>query len=193
MPVATAVVFNKRREVINADAPHFAKPPRDPDIDCCRRRNDCDWRARRRRPLADHPVRIIVPYPAGGSTDVLTRILAERFKDIFGQPFVIENRAGAGGNIRIAALTGSSPDGYTIGAATIGHFAINQYLYNKMPYDPEHDMIPASLTWELPNVFVVPADHVPAKTLSEFLSGRSKRAASVTAVPVSVRRRICLA
>ncbi|MGA7024312.1 MAG: tripartite tricarboxylate transporter substrate-binding protein, partial [Pseudolabrys sp.] len=85
----------------------------------------------------DHPVRIIVPYPAGGSTDVLTRILAERFKDIFGQPFVIENRAGAGGNIGIAALTGSSPDGYTIGAATIGHFAINQYLYNKMPYDPE--------------------------------------------------------
>jgi tripartite-type tricarboxylate transporter receptor subunit TctC len=117
----------------------------------------------------DHPVRIIVPYPAGGSTDVLTRILAERFKDIFGQPFVIENRAGAGGNIGIAALTGSSPDGYTIGAATIGHFAINQYLYNKMPYDPEHDMIPASLTWELPNVFVVPADHVPAKTLFEFL------------------------
>src|SRR5262244_951567 len=118
----------------------------------------------------DHPVRIIVPYPAGGSTDVLTRILAERLKDIFGQPFVIENRAGAGGNIGIAAVTGSAPDGYTIGAATIGHFAINQYLYNKMPYDPERDMIPASLTWELPNVFAVPTDHVPAKTLAEFLA-----------------------
>jgi tripartite-type tricarboxylate transporter receptor subunit TctC len=118
----------------------------------------------------DHPVRIIVPYPAGGSTDVLTRILAERLKDIFGQPFVIENRAGAGGNIGIAAVTGSAPDGYTIGAATIGHFAINQYLYNKMPYDPERDMVPASLTWELPNVFVVPTDHVPAKTLAEFLT-----------------------
>ena len=73
----------------------------------------------------DHPVRVIVPYPAGGSTDVLTRILAERLKDIFGQPFVIENRAGAGGNIGIAAVTGSAPDGYTIGSATIGHFAIN--------------------------------------------------------------------
>jgi tripartite-type tricarboxylate transporter receptor subunit TctC len=117
----------------------------------------------------DHPVRIIVPYPAGGSTDVLTRILAERLKDMFGQPFVIENRAGAGGNIGIAAVTGSTPDGYIIGSATIGHFAINQFLYSKMPYDPEHDMIPASLTWELPNVFVVPSDHVPAKTLSEFL------------------------
>jgi tripartite-type tricarboxylate transporter receptor subunit TctC len=117
----------------------------------------------------DHPVRIIVPYPAGGSTDVLSRILAERMKEMFGQPFVIENRPGAGGNIGIAAVTGSPPDGYTIGAATIGHFAINQYLYSKMPYDAEHDMIPASLTWELPNVFVVATDHCPAKSVSEFV------------------------
>jgi tripartite-type tricarboxylate transporter receptor subunit TctC len=118
----------------------------------------------------DHPVRIIVPYPAGGSTDVLCRILADRMKEIFGQPFVIENRPGAGGNIGIAAVTGSPPDGYTIGAATIGHFAINQYLYSKMPYDAERDMVPASLTWELPNVFVVAAEHCPAKSLSEFIS-----------------------
>ena len=118
----------------------------------------------------DRPVRIVVPYPAGGSTDVLTRILAERLKDMFGQPFVIENRPGAGGNIGIAAVTGSPPDGYTLGSATIGHFAINQYLYSKMPYDAERDMIPVSLTWELPNVFVVPTDYVPAKSLSEFLA-----------------------
>lgn len=118
----------------------------------------------------DHAVKIIVPYPAGGSTDVLARILAERLKEMFGQPFVIENRPGAGGNIGIAALTGSAPDGYTIGAATIGHFAINQFLYKNMPYDPEHDMIPAALIWELPNVFVVATDHVPAKTLAEFIS-----------------------
>jgi len=118
----------------------------------------------------DHPVRIIVPYPAGGSTDVLSRILAERMKEMFGQPFVIENRPGAGGNIGISAVTVSSPDGYTIGAATIGHFAINQYLYSKMPYDAERDMIPASLTWELPNVFVVATDHCPAKSVSEFIA-----------------------
>ena len=118
----------------------------------------------------DHPVRIIVPYPAGGSTDVLSRILAERMKEMFGQPFVIENRPGAGGNIGIAAVTGSPPDGYTIGAATIGHFAINQFLYSKMPYDAERDMIPASLTWELPNVFVVATDHCPAKSVTEFVA-----------------------
>jgi tripartite-type tricarboxylate transporter receptor subunit TctC len=115
-------------------------------------------------------VRVIVPYPAGGSTDVLTRILAERMKDIFGQSFVIENRGGAGGNIGIAAVTSSPPDGYTIGAATIGHFAINQFLYSKMPYDAERDMVPYSMTWELPNVFVVPTDYVPAKTLAEFVT-----------------------
>ena len=71
----------------------------------------------------DHTVKIIIPYPAGGSTDVLSRILAEHLKEIFGQTFVIENRPGAGGNIGIAAVTGSAPDGYSIGAATIGHFA----------------------------------------------------------------------
>jgi tripartite-type tricarboxylate transporter receptor subunit TctC len=95
--------------------------------------------------------------------------LAQRFKEIFGQPFVIENRGGAGGNIGIAAVTTSQPDGYTVGAATIGHFAINQFLYSKMPFDPERDMIPVSMTWELPNVFVVSADHVPARTLAEFI------------------------
>ena len=126
--------------------------------------------ARAQTTWPDHTVKIIIPYPAGGSTDVLSRILAERLKEMFGQTFVIENRPGAGGNIGIAAVTGSAPDGYTIGAATIGHFAINQFLYAKMPYDPERDMIPVSLTWELPNVFVVATDHVPAKTLAEFLS-----------------------
>ncbi len=118
----------------------------------------------------DHTVKIIVPYPAGGSADLLARMHAERLKDIFGQPFVVENRPGAGGNIGIATVTGSPPDGYTIGAATIGHFAINQFLYKDMPYNPERDMIPASLTWELPNVFVVASDHVPAKTVAEFIA-----------------------
>ncbi len=116
------------------------------------------------------PVHVIVPYPPGGSTDVLTRILAEKLRDTFNQSFVVENRAGAGGNIGIAAVAQSAPDGYVMGAATIGHFAINQYLYAKMPFDAEKDLIPASMTWELPNVFVVASDHVPAKTVAEFVA-----------------------
>jgi tripartite-type tricarboxylate transporter receptor subunit TctC len=115
-------------------------------------------------------VRIIVPYPPGGSTDVLARILADRLKDTFNQSIIVENRPGAGGNIGIATVSSSAPDGYTVGAATVGHFAINQFLYKDMPYDPEKDMIPASLIWELPNVFVVASDHVPAKTVTEFIA-----------------------
>lgn len=123
----------------------------------------------------DHPVKIIVPYPAGGSTDVLSRIIAEHLKEQLGQPFVVENRPGAGGNIGIAAVTTSAPDGYTVGAATVGHFAINQFLYAKMPFDAEKDLIPVSLTWELPNVFVVPSEHVPAKTVAEFIDWAKKK------------------
>ena len=123
----------------------------------------------------DRTVKIIVPYPPGGSTDVLSRIIAERFKQILGQTFVIENRPGAGGNTGIAAVTSSAPDGYTIGAATVGHFSINQYLYARMPYDPEKDFVAVSLTWELPNVFVVASDHVPAKTLQEFIAWAKQR------------------
>jgi tripartite-type tricarboxylate transporter receptor subunit TctC len=126
--------------------------------------------ARADEPWPSRPVHVIVPYPPGGSTDVLTRILGDKLKDKFNQSFVVENRAGAGGNIGIAAVAASAPDGYTMGAATIGHFAINQYLYAKMPFDAEKDLMPASMTWELPNVFVVAADHVPAKTVAEFIA-----------------------
>ena len=123
----------------------------------------------------DRAVRIIVPYPAGGSTDVLMRLYGEQFATRFGQPFVIENRPGAGGNTGIDAVSKSAPDGYTLGAATIGHFAINQFLYAKMPYDPERDIVPVSLTYEMPNVAVVSSQHVPAKTLAEFIAWAKTR------------------
>jgi tripartite-type tricarboxylate transporter receptor subunit TctC len=123
----------------------------------------------------DRPVRVIVPYPAGGSTDVLARILADQMKNMFAQSFVIENRPGAGGNIGMSVLTHSTPDGYTIGAATVGHFAINQYLYSNMPYDPERDFVATSITYEMPNVFVVASDHCPATTLAEFIAWAKPR------------------
>jgi tripartite-type tricarboxylate transporter receptor subunit TctC len=123
----------------------------------------------------DRVVRIIVPYPPGGSTDVLARILAEQLKERFGQSFVVENRPGAGGNIGIDTVTKSPPDGYTMGAATVGNFSINQYLYPRMPYNAEKDFIAASLTWELPNVAVVSTQHVPAKTMQEFIAWAKAR------------------
>src|SRR5436309_8661297 len=85
----------------------------------------------------NHPVRMIVPYPAGGSTDVLFRLLADRLKERFGQSFVVENRPGASGNVGIEVVAKSTADGYTIGCATVGHFAINQFLFLRMPYDAE--------------------------------------------------------
>ena len=141
---------------------------------------DSDW--------PDRPVRIIVPYPAGGSTDVLMRILAERLKDMFAQSFVVENRGGAGGNIGIAAVTSSPPDGYTIGAATIGHFAINQFLYSKMPYDPERDMISGFPDLGITKRLCRSTDYVPAKTLSEFLTWAEQRGMMASVVPVSAPR-----
>ena len=124
-----------------------------------------------RRRLADHPVRVIVPYPAGGSTDVLARILAERMKDMLGQTFVVENRPGAGGNIGIAAVDRQARRTATRSARRPSAISPSTSISTaKMPYDAEKDMIPASLTWELPNVFVVAADHVPAKTVAEFIA-----------------------
>src|SRR4051812_29207564 len=123
----------------------------------------------------DHPIRMVIPYPAGGSTDVLFRILAERLKDKIGQSFVVENKPGASGNIGIDQVAKGAPDGYTIGGATVGHFSINQFLIAKMPFDAEKDLVAPSLVYELPNVAVVAAQHVPAKTLEEFIAWSKAR------------------
>src|SRR3954452_15946001 len=123
----------------------------------------------------DHAVRMVIPYPAGGSTDVLFRILAERLKDKIGQSFVIENKPGASGNIGIDQIAKGAADGYAIGGATVGHFSINQFLIAKMPFDAEKDLVAPSLFYELPNVAVVAAQHVPAKTLQEFVAWAKAR------------------
>jgi tripartite-type tricarboxylate transporter receptor subunit TctC len=123
----------------------------------------------------DHSIRIVIPYPAGGSTDVLFRIIAERLKDKLGQAVVVENKPGASGNIGIDQVAKGAPDGYTIGGATVGHFSINQFLIAKMPFDAEKDLVVPSLVYELPNVAVVAAQHVPAKTLQEFVAWAKAR------------------
>jgi tripartite-type tricarboxylate transporter receptor subunit TctC len=132
-------------------------------------------RAQAQSAWPDRQVRIIVPFPAGGAVDVLVRILAEQLQNKLGQSFVVENRSGAGGNIGIATVASSPPDGATIGAATVGQFSINQYLYAHMPYDADRDIVPVTLTWEYPNVFVVASDYVPAKTLAEFIAWAKTR------------------
>jgi tripartite-type tricarboxylate transporter receptor subunit TctC len=89
-------------------------------------------------------------------------------------------QAGAGGNIGTDAIAKAAPDGYTMGPVTVGGWSINQYLYTRLPYDPERDIVPVSMHWELPNVFAVPAQHVPARTLQEFVAWAKQRREGVS-------------
>ncbi|MDQ1078035.1 tripartite tricarboxylate transporter substrate binding protein, partial [Pseudoroseomonas cervicalis] len=128
----------------------------------------------------ERPVRLVVPYPPGGATDVLARLYAERISHTLGQPVVIENRPGASGNIGIDAVAKSAPDGYTIGAGTVSNFSINQYLYRNVPYDVERDLAPVALGWEFPNIAVVAPGKVPATNLAEFIAWAKARPGGVT-------------
>jgi tripartite-type tricarboxylate transporter receptor subunit TctC len=121
-------------------------------------------------PWPNRPVRVIVPWPPGGSTDVLCRLLCEGLQQRLGQSFVLENRPGAGGNIGADALAKSAPDGYSMAPLTLGAWHINQFLYSRLPYDPARDFQPISMHWQLPNVLVVSAQHNPANSFQEFLA-----------------------
>jgi tripartite-type tricarboxylate transporter receptor subunit TctC len=125
------------------------------------------------------PVKIIVPFTAGGASDLLTRLVAERLTSKLGQNFVVDNRTGAGGNIGMDAVRSALPDGNTIASATIGTLAINQFLFSKMNYDPARDFDYSSMIWENCNVLVVSPKH-PAKTAQEFLVWAKKQPQGVT-------------
>ena len=127
----------------------------------------------------DAPVRIVVPFTAGGASDVLTRALAEKLQARMGQTFTVENRTGAGGNIGMEAVKTAPADGYTIASGTIGTLSINQFLFAKMNYDPATDFSYVSKIWENCNVFVVAAKH-PAKTVQEFLIWAKQQPKGVT-------------
>lgn len=128
----------------------------------------------------DRTVRVIVPWPPGGSTDVLVRMYCERLQALLGQTFLVENRGGAGGNIGIDATAKAAPDGYTFGIASIGHLAINQYLYSRLPYNPETDLQPVAIAWDLPNVAVVSSQHNRSQTLAEFIAWAKAKPGGIT-------------
>jgi tripartite-type tricarboxylate transporter receptor subunit TctC len=113
------------------------------------------------------PVRFILPFPPGGPTDILGRLIAERLTAQLGQPVVIENRGGAGGNVGAEAAAKSAPDGYTI-VLVAPSLAISPTLYAKLNYDPVKDLAPISLVATVPNVVVTQAAY-PA-TLREFIA-----------------------
>jgi tripartite-type tricarboxylate transporter receptor subunit TctC len=113
-------------------------------------------------------VRFIVPFSAGGTTDLLARLTAQKMSEEFGQQFVVENKPGAGGNIAGDFVAKSDPDGYTFIVGTPGTHAINPYVFKSMPFDPVKDIEPVVIIARVPNLFSV-TPSVPATTVEEFI------------------------
>ena len=115
------------------------------------------------------PIRMIVGFAAGGSTDVTARIIAQALSERLGQPVVVENRGGAGGNIGADAVAKADPDGYTLLMATSSTFAANPNLYKSLPFDVRKDFAPITVTAFIPNLLVVNPS-VPANNVADFIA-----------------------
>ena len=119
-----------------------------------------DWPARQ--------VTIVVPFSAGGTTDMFARMLANGLQQKYGTAFVVENRPGAGGNVGTLAVARAQPDGYTVLVGTVSTHAINPFLYKNLSYDTEKDFQPVSLIARLPNMLVV-NPKIPANSVAELV------------------------
>ncbi len=117
----------------------------------------------------EKPIRLVVPFPAGGGADFMARTLSQKLSERLGQPVVLDHRGGAGGTIAAEAVAGAAPDGYTLLFGTMGTQAINPHLYPKLRYDPLKDFAPISLTHSTPRVLVVNPS-VPAKSVKELVA-----------------------
>jgi tripartite-type tricarboxylate transporter receptor subunit TctC len=115
------------------------------------------------------PVRYINIFPPGGATDTLSRIWCARMGELAGQPFVVENRSGSGGNVGADAIAKAKPDGYTIGLGSIAPHAIAPTLYKRLPFDAARDFSFVSGLWQLPNLLVVSKD-LPANSVPELIA-----------------------
>ncbi len=116
----------------------------------------------------DKPIRLIVPYPAGGSSDVMARAVAEKLTTALAVQIVVENRAGAGGNIAASVAARASADGYTLFFGAAGPLAVNPALYEKLPFDPVKDFMPIGLVGKMPLFLTVPAS-LPVQSLKELI------------------------
>ncbi|HEX4885217.1 MAG TPA: tripartite tricarboxylate transporter substrate binding protein [Casimicrobiaceae bacterium] len=115
------------------------------------------------------PIRVVVPFPPGGTTDILARAAAQKMTEAWGQQVVVDNRPGAGGNIGAELVAKAPADGYTMLMGTVGTHAINASLYAKMPYDHVKDFVPVVLVAGVPNVLVVHPS-VPAASVQELIA-----------------------
>jgi len=125
----------------------------------------------------DHAIKLLVPYPPGGTTDIAGRALGDVMQRELKQPIVVENRSGAGGSIGMGVVAHAKPDGYTLGLGTIGTQSINQFLYKDMGYDPSTAFDPLALVITTPNVIAVRADS-EIKTLGDLIKAAKKAVAN---------------
>ena len=121
------------------------------------------------------PVKIVVPAPAGSSLDIIARLLADKLKDRWGQPVVVDNKPGAGGMLGVDVAAKATPDGHTLALGFNGPIAFAPYLYSKMPYNPGKDLLPVVMTTSQPNVLAVNAE-LPVKTVKEFVDWAKAKA-----------------
>jgi tripartite-type tricarboxylate transporter receptor subunit TctC len=115
------------------------------------------------------PVKIIVAFTAGGTSDIMARTVAQRLSERFGQPFVIENKPGAGGNLGTEVVVRAPPDGYTLIINSVGPMAVNPTLYKNLSYNPLTDLVPIAQISDVPNVLVVPSS-LNIATLEQFIA-----------------------
>ena len=115
-------------------------------------------------------ISFVVGFSAGGTTDIVARLIAEEMRKTLGQPIVVDNRPGAGGNIGASIVAKAKPDGYTLLIGSVGPLAINASLYAKMPYDNVKDFTPISLIVHVPNMLVVNPSAMPVNSFAEFVS-----------------------
>ena len=127
----------------------------------------------------DKPLTMIVPFSAGGTTDILARIVGQALGQELGQTIIIENKPGAGGNIGAQQASRAKADGYTLFMGTVGTHAINQALYKKLPYDPVKDFAPLSRVANVPNLLVAHPSR-PYKTVQEMIAYAKKHPGEVT-------------
>jgi tripartite-type tricarboxylate transporter receptor subunit TctC len=118
---------------------------------------------------ASQQLRIIVPYPPGGTTDLIARLTAQKLGELTGQQSIVENRPGAGGNIGTQAVARAPRDGLTVGISAVNTFSINPHLVKDLPYDPAKDLEPVCLVGFMPNIIVVNPS-VPARSLGELIA-----------------------
>jgi len=115
------------------------------------------------------PLRLVVPYAAGGPIDISARLLGAKLQDSLGQPVVVENRPGAGGNIGVDLIAKGPADGYSLVMSAIATLAINPSLYPNLPYDPLKDLRHVALLVQVPNVLIV-SNELPAKSVQELVA-----------------------